>query len=170
MRRRRRRESVPWERSDLVSETPIHTHPRYCDTAFMSVPVEHKPTGLVSGSQCPRERSPSAETKRGWLRCHLHHKGKPSLPEPLPVRRIYQRLCTHVTSAFCFFLPISVSPFPILSLWPTPSVHHKPYQQNGSPPPQLSSAETSFLVCTSRFLLVMCSGWCASSSLGTKSH
>lgn len=76
-RRRRRRESVPWERSDLVSETPVHTHPRYCDTAFMSAPAEHKPTGLVSGSQCPREQSPSAETKRGWLRRHLHHKGKP---------------------------------------------------------------------------------------------
>lgn len=84
MRRRRRAGgSVPWERSDLVSETPVHTHPRYCDTAFLSVPREHKPSGLVSASQCPREQSPSAETKRGWLRCHLHHKGKPFLPEPL---------------------------------------------------------------------------------------
>lgn len=82
----------------------------------MSVPVEHKPTGLVSGSQCPRERSPSAETKRGWLRCHLHHKGKPSLPEPLPARRathhIYQLLCTHVIYAFCFFCPSLSPPLP----------------------------------------------------------
>lgn len=40
----------------------------------------------------------------------------------------------------------------------------------GSPPPRLNSVETGFSVCTSRFLLVVRSVWCASSSLGTKSH
>lgn len=103
------------ERGQTSSQRPpICTHPRYCDTAFMSAPVQHKPNGLVSGSKCPWEQSPLAETKRGWLRCHLHHKGKPFLPEPLPLRRaahhIYQRLCTHVTSAFFFFLCVSVAP------------------------------------------------------------
>lgn len=124
----------------------------------MSAPGEHKPTGLVSGSQCPREQSPSAETKRGWLRCHLHHKGKSFLPEPLPLRHaahhIYQRLWTHVTSAFLFFcfffvhlfLPCSYSlslahavcpPWPISTEGPPPS---------SSP---FSSVETTFLACAS---------------------
>lgn len=71
------------------------------------------------------------------------------------------------------FLSISVSLSPILSLWPTPSVHHRPHQQQDSLPP-LSVAETSSLVCTSTdyflFLpVVMCSARCASSP-ATKSH
>lgn len=71
------------------------------------------------------------------------------------------------------FLSVSVSLYPILSLWPTPSVHHGPYQQQDSLPPP-SAAETSSLVCTSTdcfmFLpVVMCSVRCAS-SLATKSH
>lgn len=174
-RRKRRRESVPWERSDLVSEILIHTHPRYCDTAFMSAPGEHKPTGLVSVSQCPREQSPSSETKRGWLRFHLHHKGKPFLPEPLPVcsaiHHIYQRPWTHVTSAFFFlFFSISISPSSILSLWPTPSVH-----QQGPPPPP-PEARVLVYNCTAVvffygavLLVVMYLTHCASNLLTTQS-
>lgn len=67
---------------------------------------------------------------------------------------IYQRLWTHVTSAFCF-LSISVSPSSfILSLWPTPSVHHGPHQQQDPLPLPPSLPPQCFLVCTStdRFL------------------
>lgn len=130
----------------------------------MSAPVQHKPNGLVSGSKCPWEQSPLAETKQGWLRCHLHHKGKPFLPEPLPLHRaahhIYQRLCTHVTSAFCFFFCASLSPpssFPLVdTVCPLGTI------STAVSPPPLSSAKASLLVRASRFLLVMCSARCAS--------
>lgn len=114
----------------------------------MSAPGEHKPTGLVSGSQCPREQSPSAETKRGWLRCHLHHKG----------RLFYLNRCLcaalHITSisdsGSTWHLPFvfcpSLTPLPFHSFSLTHTVcPPRPISTAGPPPPPLcSSVETSF--------------------------
>lgn len=72
------------------------------------------------------------------------------------------------------FLSISVSTSSILSLWPTPSVHHGPYhQQEPLPLPlrwKLASQSAPALTVFCFFPVVMCSARCASSSLTTKSH
>lgn len=164
------------ERGQTSFQRPPSTHTPGTDTAFMSVAGEHKPTGLVSVSQCPWEQSPLAETKRGWLRCHLHHKGKPFSPKPLPVCHAMHHFYRESGPTWhlpFFFLSLPPPPFYPFSL-PHTVCPPQSISTTRPPPPSLPSRSQRFsLYQPCRFLVlpvVMCLMQYATAPLATKTH